>query len=59
MILVKTFLYTLFITQLLAQSETDKDMVVKYLQETGYLSEGQIHPESFRKAIRMFQRENS
>lgn len=59
MILVKTFLYTLFITQLLAQSETDKDIVVKYLQETGYLSEGQIHPESFRKAIRMFQRENS
>lgn len=70
MILVKTFLYTLFITQLLhncnsAQSETDKDIVVKYLQETGYLPEGQIHPESsdskhnFRKAIRMFQRENS
>ena len=70
MILLKTFLYTLFITQLLhncnsSQSETDKDIVVKYLQETGYLPEGQIHPESsdskhnFRKAIRMFQRENS
>ena len=67
MILLKTFLYTLFITQICnsSQSEIDKDIVVKYLQETGYLPEGQIHPGSsdskhnFRKAIRMFQRENS
>ena len=63
MILLKTFLYTLFITQICnsSQSETDKDIVVKYLQETGYLPEGQI-PDSkhnLRKAIRMFQRENS
>lgn len=46
----------MFITQICnsSQNETDKDIVVKYLQETGYLPEGQIH-----KAIMMFQRENS